>query len=942
MKKQNLSKNIVMILFLFSFVVVCVVSIIANYFITFSIKTMEYNIYQRIITVSKVLSTVVTAEELDRYKRVEDMDLPSYQALRHRLAKFAEDNDVLYAYYERAKNNLLQYIIDNDFDEETRVGLDTPPYEYLDTNPWIIEALHGKSVSSPLGNYSLGWEGLMTAYTPVFDREGNVNAIAGVDIDDTPIVKASRMVTILTIVQISSVIIVFASGFFSLLRFRREAEKARAASVAKSNFLSSMSHEIRTPLNAIIGMGELALYSDTMPKMVEYLNGIKQAGNNLLSLVNDILDFSKIETGSLQIVKAPYCLASLLNDVINVVHVRLTRKPVLFTVNIDAQLPARMLGDEARIRQILFNLLSNAIKYTKEGLINLRVTAGVVSDADEKIPLTFTISDTGIGIKQEDMAALFHDFVRLDIVKNKSIEGSGLGLTITRNLCRAMGGDILVSSEYGKGSVFVATVPQERAGNEKLAVVEKPAEKGVLIYDHREAYRESVMETLRDLGVPVAVALNDDDFIKKLSGGDYAFVFFSSKELDRTLRIKKEKSLATVPVLLADIGEISAVENARVLSMPAYAAPIAGVLNGSENILPHKNDYRINFVVPSARFLVVDDIPANLVVAEGLLSPYRAKIDTCSSGAGAIEFIKAQSYDIVFMDHMMPEMDGIETVRHIRSWENGQNGDRGPPNNVPIVALTANAVSGMREMFLGEGFNDYLTKPIDTVRLSEVINQWVAPEKKIQKEEEQPEEQIDLFGNTIIDGIDLAKGQKRYRAKYPEVLRAWCVHTPELLGTLREMAAGPFDEKAAGEYTICIHGLKGATHGIFAGGIAEKAEQLEAAARRKDIEFITANNDSLIDEVSVLLKKLEELLAGIAGQEQAKPSAPFPDPVLLAQLYEACKQYKSSLMEDILVKIDAFQYESGGELIQWLHEQMDNLEYDLILERLNQELEILG
>jgi len=299
----------------------------------------------------------------------------------------------------------------------------------------------------------------------------------------------------------------------------------------------------------------------------------------------------------------------------------------------------------------------------------------------------------------------------------------------------------------------------------------------------------------------------------------------------------------------------------------------------------------------------------------------------------------------------MPEMDGIETVRHIRQWEKEEkSAGRGEAGRLRIVALTANAVSGMKEMFLNEGFDDFLSKPIETLRLKEILRTWLPPEKqekKIEKKEEilindnqeEKMEQPNIFKDIVIDGIDLKKGQEMFpENKYLDVLRAWCMHTPALLEKLRNLTSGQLAGDDIGEYTIAVHGLKGSSYGICAQSVGKKAEDLEAASRRKDIEFVKANNKILLDEAAVLHQNLEKLLASAAEHTGAKPKAKSPDAELLKQFLDACKQFKSSLMEEILDKIDKFQYESGEDLVQWLREQMDNLEYDAIEKRLTEEL----
>jgi signal transduction histidine kinase/CheY-like chemotaxis protein len=792
-----------------------------------------------------------------------------------------------------------------------------------------------------------GWEGLMTAFSPIFDKDGKVVAIAGADIDDTPIVMAFRMIYILTLSQIVIVIMVFIYSLIGILNSKKEAVKANAANVAKSNFLSQMSHEIRTPLNTIMGMGELALYSDTVPKTHEYLKGIKQAGQNLLTLIDDILDFSKIETGSLEIVRAPYYLASLLDDIINIIQIRIGEKPIFFNIDVDANLPARLLGDEIRVRQILFNLLTNAVKFTNQGMIQLKVSAGVRTEEKEDFPIVITVTDTGIGIKEEDMDSLFKSFVRLDMIINKSIEGSGLGLSITRSICQAMGGSVTASSVYGKGSVFIANIPQGRVDIDRLAVVDNPKVKVVLLYDHHPEYLKSLAETMRNLGVIVVTADSADDFLEKLSDGGFSYAFISEPTLEKARAVIKEHSVQTVLVLLQEIGKVVSAENVMVLSMPAYAVPVANVLNGKGIIQQEMKGTSEGFVAPSARLLVVDDIQPNLVVAEGLLTPYKSRVDLCSSGVRALELVKIQHYDLVFMDHMMPEMDGIETVKRIRQWEKEEIKEEA--RRLRIVALTANAVSGMKEMFLNEGFDDFLSKPIETLRLREILKNWLPPEMQLEKKEEiitndKKEEnmgQINIFKDVVIDGIDLKKGQETFPDnKYLDVLRAWCMHTPALLEKLRNLANGQFTDEDIGEYTIAVHGLKGSSYGICAQSVGKKAENLEAASRRKDIEFVKANNNILLEESEALHQNLEKLLSSAAENTKAKPGAKSLDPELLKQFLDACKQFKSSLMEEILDNIDKFQYESGGDLVQWLREQMDNLEYDAMEQRLTEELGI--
>ncbi len=522
---------------------------------------------------------------------------------------------------------------------------------------------------------------------------------------------------------------------------RMEEQRAHAASEAKSDFLANMSHEIRTPINALLGMDEMILRESKDPKILEYAQNIEGAGRTLLSLINDILDFSKIESGSMEIDEAEYSLSSVINDVVNMIQIKASQKKLAFNIHVDSSLPEHLYGDEMRNRQIMVNILNNAVKYTKEGSVSLDVS-GEIRKKDQ-IVLKIEITDTGIGIRREDIGKLFRKFQRLDEEQNRKIEGTGLGLAITYNLLQIMRGEIDVRSEYGRGSTFTVYLPQHIISREAIG-------------DFRRKYQ---------------------------------------------MNAKK------------------------------------------------RQEYHESFRAPEARILVVDDMEVNHTVVIELLKKTQLQIDTAISGMECLEKVRQKRYDLILLDFRMPEMDGIETLKRLRAMSVPGVGD------LPVIALTADAVAGARERFLSEGFDDYMMKPVDGRRLEEMLIRYLPQDKVVISETEDDDDDL-LTIESDEDGepkwlselgdIDPEIGIQNCGSAdgYESVLKIYY----ENIVTKADEIEGYFMKEDWPNYTILVHALKSSSRIIGAKDLSEHAAALEAAGNEGDAEKIRNETGELLEK----------------------------------------------------------------------------------------------
>lgn len=504
-------------------------------------------------------------------------------------------------------------------------------------------------------------------------------------------------------------------GFYTDITEQRRLEAAELANRAKSEFLANMSHEIRTPMNVILGITDMTLRQKPPTSIRANLLSIRSAARSLLGIINDILDFSKIEARAVEILPEPYNVGSFINDVVTMISARIDQQPLDFVVEDSPALPRMLVGDASRIKQILINLLSNAVKFTVEGHIRLILDA-VPAAEPGMVLLRGRVEDTGRGIKKEDLPRLFGIFSQLDTKKNRNIEGTGLGLAITKNLLELMDGSIEVSSEYGKGACFSFSLPQKIADAAPLACIHSNSALRVGLLLSGSERMHALQRKMTALGIDAEILQVNT----ALEG--YTHVFFDYADYHH---MAERLSDTTVAIALARnyADTIRPLEDITVIYSPITSALVATLLGDLPAIAHQEEVEAYTIALRNVRCLVVDDNAINLIIAESILTEYGAQVDTVESGRLALKRVVEHEYDLVFMDHMMPEMDGVETTERIR------NMPQDCYKSLPIIALTANAVGDARKVFLQSGMNDFLAKPLELIEMERVLKQWLPASK---------------------------------------------------------------------------------------------------------------------------------------------------------------------------------------------------------------------
>lgn len=699
---------------------------------------------------------------------------------------------------------------------------------------------------------------------------------------------------------------------------RSNLEIERAANL-KSDFLANMSHEIRTPMNAVIGMAEMALREELPPLAREYVNLIISSGKTLLTIINDILDFSKIESGKMDIIEEEYEPMSILHDITTMITTRIGDKDIELLIDLDPQLPNKLYGDSIRIKQVIVNLANNAVKFTKEGKVEIRVS--FEKKSADRIDLHIAVEDTGIGIKKAEMEQLFQSFHQLDSKRNRNIEGTGLGLAISKQLVTLMHGSIRVESEYEKGSTFSFTLPQKIV-EDRFCVSLKEKESvvwGLLANPYVRGQLGRDVEKLGDIFEEISSERELDN--NDCTGVTHLFV--EEKLFTDSVQHWLREHDTVIGVMIADYyaSAESDIPNLVVVRKPVYVLNVAMILNHDDlhNALFEEEGESLDFTAQEANVLIVDDNKVNLTVAEGLLAPLEMQIDTALSGKEAVAMIAMKHYDLIFMDHMMPEIDGVETTRLIRRFHPEYD-------DVPIIALTANAVEGTKEMFLSEGMNDFVAKPIELRIITSKIKHWL-PKEKIQKIAVRHEEKKETAETIHIDSLDTAYAMKLLGSEslYREVLRDYYQVIDKKADLIRELEEGE-DWKT---YTIEVHALKSASRQIGALELADLAAEMEAAGNRRDGERIHQDTEEMLS----MYRQMKGILSPYARTEEETVSKGAVGREVLLALFDSMKEALEELdidrMEQVAEELSQYEYEvEQSELLGQLCSAVEDLDVD--------------
>lgn len=693
-------------------------------------------------------------------------------------------------------------------------------------------------------------------------------------------------------------------------------EMAENATKAKDDFLANMSHEIRTPMNAIYGMAELLSESDMPPLEKDYINTIKSAATNLLKIINDILDFSKIESGKIELIEANYELKNVIDDICDVISSRAAKANLSFIVNIQPDIPVKFNGDDKRIKQILINLLNNAVKFTEKGEISLTVTCEKIEN--DVANLKFKVKDSGIGIKKADIDKIFVKFAQVDTKRNRGIEGTGLGLPLSKRFAILMGGDITVDSEYGKGSCFSVNVKQKIVSKDLLFNDININSYNFIICESNPYYKNSIISSLKSINANYEESSSEDINIENDNINNIILYEYKGKNI----KVNSENTKIVAMINFYDHIEDKA-EDILYLKRPISLFSLEDIIKGNNK---NKTSNIIDFIAPEARIVVVDDNEVNLKVASGLMRKFGFEPELLSSGYDLLNNLRNNiTYDIIFVDHMMPGIDGVETVRLIRKMPKDY------AKNATIIALTANAIKGTEKQFKEAGMNDILYKPIIINELRDILEEYIPKNKilydnVIKMYDTSSGKNLEIEGLNVKGALNLIGGSI---VDYESVLYNFYKSIDKKIEILKYYVKNQ-DIK---NYTIEVHGLKSASKLIGAEKMSEMAAYLEQCGKENNIYQIRAKNEEFLN----MLRSYKHIIYPYV-QNQEKPvdeREEGSDDIILkiiSELKNAIEEYDIIKVDEGIKKLKRYKLSDRRfNLLNELDQAIDDVDFEKCL-----------
>ena len=648
----------------------------------------------------------------------------------------------------------------------------------------------------------------------------------------------------------------------------------------KDDFLANISHEIRTPINTIAGMSEILANEDLRDDVREKVQDLQGASRNLVTLVSDMLDFAEIQSGKLEFSESSYSLTSTINDIVNIINNQKKNKDIEFILDINTDIPALLVGDEQKLKRAMLNILSNAVKFTEVGCVVLEISC---RRENYGINLCITVRDTGIGIDSSQLHNVFNSFSMVDTKRNRQEGGVGLGLAIAQAIIEKMGGFISVRSRKGEGSEFQIIVPQKVEQYEPMIVLENPQRFNVLVYIDmnqfsiaavKNEYGNNIRNITENLDIVVHVCRNLNELKRRIERNYITHIFITLYEYTMDESYFNELAKHTGVVIILEETEAYRVHSDDIIRLykPFYALPVSIILKGGKryNNLNREAMNKNMFIAPDAKILIVDDNAINLRVESCLMKNYKFTIDTALSGMEALEKLESKDYDMVFMDHMMPEMDGVDTLHRIRDKAGIYYA------NIPVIALTANAVAGAKEMLIAEGFQDFLSKPVEIASMHRILEKYLPDAKKIYdfeddatdaqsgeavhndheheivyEQPQNPQASVNEPGAETAQEDTAADINEKQGTLYcgsledlEDILK---IHYEDYEENSQKIQAF-YDSKDWKNYVILVHGLKSSMKSVGIMKLSDMCLELEIAGKENRIDYILKNHDVMMAE----------------------------------------------------------------------------------------------